>query len=85
MRNNHLPKRKHHLVLLNPYSGRGKASQIFHQCVKPMFTEAEMDYELVVTGKLSLMNGAHPSSSCSKFKRSHVQTLLSLSDLHLGF
>lgn len=37
------------LVLLNPKSGSGKARELFHQHVVPIFNEAEVPYDLYVT------------------------------------
>ncbi|XP_055855758.1 sphingosine kinase 2 [Episyrphus balteatus] len=37
------------LVILNPKSGAGKARELFHQEVVPIFVEAEISYDLYVT------------------------------------
>ncbi|XP_055903401.1 sphingosine kinase 1 [Eupeodes corollae] len=37
------------LVILNPKSGAGKARELFHQEVVPVFVEAEISYDLYVT------------------------------------
>ena len=39
------------LVLINPFSGPGKALHIFQQRVVPLFGEAGIMYQLIVTGK----------------------------------
>jgi len=44
-----LPERKL-LVLVNPFSGSGKALHVFQRHVVPMFAEAGVQYQLVVTG-----------------------------------
>lgn len=38
------------LVLVNPFSGPGKALHIFQQQVIPIFAEAGLLYQLFVTG-----------------------------------
>ena len=43
---------KTYIVYINPVSGRGKAMQIFKKNVKPMFAEAEIQHEVVKTGKV---------------------------------
>jgi sphingosine kinase len=39
------------LVLVNPFSGPGKAQQLFQQHAAPIFAEAGLQYKLIVTGK----------------------------------
>ncbi|XP_053674349.1 sphingosine kinase 1-like, partial [Anopheles nili] len=39
------------LIILNPKSGSGKAREMFHQRVAPVFTEAEIPYDLHITKK----------------------------------
>ena len=39
------------LVLVNPFSGPGKALQIFQERVVPMFAEAGLHFNMVVTGR----------------------------------
>ena len=38
------------LVLVNPFSGPGRALHIFQQSIVPVFAEAGLQYHLVVTG-----------------------------------
>jgi len=42
------------LVLVNPFSGTGKALHLFQQHVVPVFAEASLQYQLVVTGSILL-------------------------------
>ncbi|XP_038065248.1 sphingosine kinase 1-like [Patiria miniata] len=46
-----LPPARKLLVLVNPASGRRKGVQIFNKQVVPIFRDAELDYDLVVTNK----------------------------------
>jgi len=39
------------LVLVNPFSGPGKALHLFQRHVVPLFAEAGLQYRLVVTGR----------------------------------
>jgi len=41
-------------VVLNPFSGPGKALQTFQQNIVPIFAEAGIRYQLVVTGNFQL-------------------------------
>lgn len=42
---------RHLLVLINPVGGQGKAVAEFTQHVQPLFDLAEINYNIVVTGK----------------------------------
>ncbi|XP_005993276.1 sphingosine kinase 1 [Latimeria chalumnae] len=44
-----LPQPCHVLVLANPQSGKGQALQLFHTYVRPMLTEADIKFKLLVT------------------------------------
>ncbi|XP_071507643.1 LOW QUALITY PROTEIN: sphingosine kinase 1-like [Diadema antillarum] len=44
-----LPTPPHYLVCINPFSGKGKAPQIFEHKVKRMFDEAGITYKKVIT------------------------------------
>lgn len=46
------------LVLINPFSGPGKALQIFQNGVSHMLEEADISFKLVVTGKLEWMQAS---------------------------
>lgn len=48
MRNNFVSENKV-LVILNPKSGQGKARDVFQSKVVPLFTEADVNYDLHVT------------------------------------
>ena len=43
---------KTYIIYINPLSGRGKSMDIFNNNVKPMFAEAEIEYEVIKTGKI---------------------------------
>jgi len=45
-----MPKPTRLLVLLNPFSGPGEALAIYHKRVVPMFAQARLDYQLIITG-----------------------------------
>ena len=45
------PRSKKWLILANPASGAGKAVSIFKERIHPMMAEAEIEHELIVTGK----------------------------------
>ena len=42
---------RHLLVLINPAGGKGKAVNDFKQHVQPLFDLAEINYNVVITGK----------------------------------
>jgi len=42
------------LVLVNPFSGPGKALHIFQRHVVPLFADAGIRYQLTVTGLISI-------------------------------
>ena len=42
---------RHLLVLINPVGGQGRAVAEFTQHVQPLFDLAEINYNIVVTGK----------------------------------
>lgn len=44
------PKRRRCLVLVNPFGGAGKAVEIFQDKVAPMMAEANVAFNLVITG-----------------------------------
>ena len=44
------PRRRNLMVYVNPFSGRGKAMQIYKNHVKPMFAEAHVEHQVVKTG-----------------------------------
>lgn len=46
------------LVLINPFSGPGKALQIFQNGVSHMLEEADISFKLVITGKLEWMQAS---------------------------
>jgi sphingosine kinase len=45
-----IPPTKKYLILVNPFSGTRKALTIYKGCVAPILSDAEVDYDLVVTG-----------------------------------
>ena len=38
------------LVFINPFGGQGTALKLFNKTVKPMFEDAQVEYEVKVTG-----------------------------------
>ncbi len=40
------------LVLVNPFSGRGKAVSIFKEKIVPMFAEAGIHFSVTITRKI---------------------------------
>ncbi|XP_074647436.1 sphingosine kinase 1-like [Tubulanus polymorphus] len=44
-----IPQNKKYLILLNPFSGPGKALQLFREKIAVMLGESEMPYELIIT------------------------------------
>ena len=54
-----LPTRRRLLVLVNPNSGPGKAVQIFENSVKSMLEEADIIFQVLITGKLFLYLYVH--------------------------
>lgn len=46
-----VPPKTKLLVLVNPYSGPGKAMQIYKTYVAPMLAEADIQVKLIQTGK----------------------------------
>jgi len=55
------------LVLVNPFSGRGTALQAFQRHVVPMFAEAALHYQLVVTGLSTLLSAFNVLANCRDF------------------
>jgi len=45
-----LPSLPRFLVLVNPFSGPGRALHIFQQSIVPVFAESGLQYHLLVTG-----------------------------------
>jgi len=45
-----MPSLPRFLVLVNPFSGPGRALHIFQQSIVPVFAEAGLQYHLIVTG-----------------------------------
>lgn len=45
------PVVRHMLVLVNPFSGPGKAPTIFKEKIQPMFDEAGVTFTLIETGQ----------------------------------
>jgi len=45
-------KPRNFIVFINPMSGIQRGESLFKRCVKPMFDVAEIEYKVIVTGRL---------------------------------
>lgn len=78
------------LVLLNPQSGRGKALQLFQTLVQPLLKEAEVSFELMLTGEycpqgvkgaLSARKPALRASNLPPARQNHARELVCAEEL----
>lgn len=55
-----LPAQRRYLCLVNPKSGPGRSLEIFLERVRPVFSEADISYLLLVTGAFTFAISAFP-------------------------